>query len=219
MANINPTRVELKKLKERLKTAVNGHKLLKDKNDELIHQFMLYIRENKALREEVERKLTEVFSAFVFARAAASEAEINEALMTPSFELSLAAGHKNIMGVNTPVFGLDINHKPESEDGGFPYSFITSTAELDNAAYILRNLTEKLLKLAEIEKTCNMLSLEIERTRRRVNALEYEMIPKMKANIKFIAMKLAENERGNIIRLLKVKEMIENRHNEGEKGV
>lgn len=202
--NVNPTRMELTRLKQRLKTAVRGHKLLKDKSDEMIRQFMTYAKENKRLREEVEKELNETLRTFMLARAISDEEVIEEALSMPSYRLEPIIEKTSVMGVDVPQISL-------SEKGirDFPYGFLGVTAELDGAVLKLSNLAEKLMKLAEIEKTCDMLADEIEKNRRRVNALEYVMIPDTEETIKYITMKLDENERANTIRLMKVKDLVD----------
>lgn len=204
--NVNPTRMELRRLKNRLKTATRGHKLLKDKSDEMIRQFMLYVRENKRLREEVEEELGDSLKSFMLARAVSSDAVIEEAIAMPSAKVTLETSSKNVMSVNVPVFTVT----EESKDL-YPYSFASVTSELDSSISSLTELLPKLLKLAEVEKTCNMLADEIEKNRRRVNALEYVMIPQLEETIKYIVMKLDENERGATTRLMKVKSMLEER--------
>ena len=202
--NVNPTRMELRRLKTRLKTATRGHKLLKDKSDEMIRQFMLYVRENKRLREEVEGELQASLKSFMLARAVSSDAVIEEAVLMPSTHVGLNTSSKNVMSVDVPVFDI-----VEGEISDlYPYSFASVSSELDTSISSLTTLLPKLLKLAEVEKTCNMLADEIEKNRRRVNALEYVMIPQLEETIKYITMKLDENERGNITRLMKVKDMI-----------
>ncbi len=205
--NVNPTRMELRRLKTRLKTATRGHKLLKDKSDEMIRQFMLYIRENKRLREEVEGELSQALKEFMLARAVSSDAVIEEAVAMPGVKAELKTSEKNVMSVGVREFEI-VEH--ENADL-YPYSFAGVTSELDNSIATLSTLLGKLLKLAEVEKTCNMLADEIEKNRRRVNALEYVMIPQLEETIKYITMKLDENERSATIRLMKVKSMIENR--------
>ncbi len=199
--------MELRRLKTRLKTATRGHKLLKDKSDEMIRQFMLYIRENKRLREEVEGELSQALKEFMLARAVSSDAVIEEAVAMPGVKAELKTSEKNVMSVGVPEFEI-VEH--ENADL-YPYSFAGVTSELDNSIATLSTLLGKLLKLAEVEKTCNMLADEIEKNRRRVNALEYVMIPQLEETIKYITMKLDENERSATIRLMKVKSMIENR--------
>ncbi len=205
--NVNPTRMELRRLKNRLKTATRGHKLLKDKSDEMIRQFMLYVRENKRLREEVEEELGDSLKSFMLARAVSSDAVIEEAIAMPSAKVTLETSSKNVMSVNVPVFTVTEGESKYL----YPYSFASVTSELDSSISSLTELLPKLLKLAEVEKTCNMLADEIEKNRRRVNALEYVMIPQLEETIKYIVMKLDENERGATTRLMKVKSMLEER--------
>lgn len=206
---VNPTRMELRRLKTRLKTATRGHKLLKDKSEEMIRRFMILIKENKKLRENVEAELSVALNEFMFARAVSSDAVIEEAIAMPSSKVELKTSTQNIMSVNVPSFETNESGSKER----FPYSFASVTAELDNSISTMSSLLVKMLKLAEIEKTCNMLADEIEKTRRRVNALEFVMIPQLKETISYITMKLDENERGATIRLMKVKSMIESKSN------
>lgn len=196
--------MELKRLKTRLKTAVRGHKLLKDKSDEMIRRFMEFAKQNKALREQVEEELSAALRTFIVAKAVSDDAVIQEAVAMPSKTVKLTTDSQNIMSVVVPVMQLQ---ESESKDK-YPYSFGSVTAELDGSIAVLSGLLQKMVKLAEIEKTCNMLAIEIEKNRRRVNALEYVMIPQLEETIKFITMKLDENERSNIVRLVKVKAMI-----------
>ena len=201
---VNPTRMELRRLKDRLKTAVRGHKLLKDKSDEMIRRFMEYAKQNKALREEVEEELADALRSFVLAKAVSDEYAIQEAVVMPSSQITLTASTDNVMSVIVPKFEL---HKTQGEDK-YPYSYGSVTAELDGSIAILTELMQKLIKLAEIEKPCNMLAEEIEKNRRRVNALEYVMIPQTEETIRYITMKLDENERGNTVRLMKIKSIL-----------
>lgn len=202
--NVNPTRMELRRLKARLKTAVRGHKLLKDKSDETIRRFMEYIKENKRLREEVEGELGDALKLFMLAGAVTASQVIEEAVAMPAKSVKLTLGENNIMSVVVPT----ITVTPEENTNLYPYSFSGVSAELDGSIANLSNLLEKLVKLAEVEKTCNMLADEIEKNRRRVNALEYVMIPQLEETIKYITMKLDENERSATVRLMKVKSMI-----------
>lgn len=203
--NVNPTRMELRRLKTRLKTATRGHKLLKDKSDEMIRQFMVYVRENKRLREEIEAELSSALKGFTLARAVSSNAVIEEAVMMPATEAEISLSSDNVMSVEVPSISV-VEHEGQDK---YPYSFDTVTSELDASIGTLSTLLVKLVKLAEVEKTCNMLADEIEKNRRRVNALEYVMIPQIEETIKYINMKLDENERASTIRLMKVKSMIE----------
>lgn len=203
--NVNPTRMEMTRLKGQLKTATRGHKLLKDKLDELMKQFMEIVRENKRLREEAEAALGKAYENFVIARAVLSEASLGEALMIPQRSVSVKVKKKNIMSVNVPVFDFQ-------QDGGegniYPYGMAFTSGELDSAMLSFSDAMEPLLRLAESEKTAQLLAQEIERTRRRVNALENVMIPNYQDTIKYITMKLEENERANTTRLMKVKDMV-----------
>ena len=202
---VNPTRMELRRLKARLKTAERGHKLLKDKSDEMVRRFMEMVRLNKSLREEIEGEVAEALRSFMLARAVSSAEDIEQALSMPKVEVMLEAGTKNIMGVDVPDVKITM---PTPEDL-LPYTFAGTPSDLDSAVIKISTLTEKLLRLAEVEKTCNMLADEIEKNRRRVNALEYVMIPQLNETIKYILMKLDENERGNLTRLMKVKSMMQ----------
>lgn len=202
--NVNPTRMELRGLKNRLSTAVRGHKLLKDKSDETIRQFMVYIRENKRLRDELEGEITLSLRNFLLASAVNSREVIEEAVAMPSRSVTLKSSVKNIMSVSAPSIEIEANEATDL----YPYSFATVSGELDDSLARLSELLVKLVRLAEVEKTCNMLADEIEKNRRRVNALEYVMIPELEETIKYIKMKLDENERGNTIRLMKIKEIL-----------
>lgn len=204
--NVNPTRMEMTRLKGQLKTATRGHKLLKDKLDELMKQFMEIVRENKRLREEAEAALDSAYKNFVIARAVLSEASLGEALMIPQQSVSVKVTEKNIMSVNVPVF--DFQKESGGEGNIFPYGMAFTSGELDQAMVSFSDAMEPLLRLAESEKAAQLLAQEIERTRRRVNALENVMIPNYQETIKYIAMKLEENERANITRMMKVKDMV-----------
>ncbi len=203
---VNPTRMELTRLKNRLKVARRGHKLLKDKRDELMKQFLEIVKENKELRETVEKMMAKVNERFLIARAIMSTEFFGEALMFPKQKIALSTGTNNIMGVEVPV----LNFTTEGTDVSnvYPYGFATTSGELDGAVKTLTEVFPYMLKLAQIEKTVQLLSEEIEKTRRRVNALEYVLIPQLTETIKYISMKLEENERGNLIRLMKVKDMM-----------
>ena len=203
---VNPTRMELTRLKKRLKTAMRGHKLLKDKLDELMKQFLEIVRKNKEMREVVERGLSEANASFLMARALMSDAALEEALMFPKQAVELTVGTKNIMSVDVPEFHFQTASDDPSNQ--YAYGFASTSGELDDAIGKLSGTLSDMLSLAQLEKSAQMLSIEIEKTRRRVNALEYVMIPNLQANIKMITMKLDENERGNLTRLMKVKDMM-----------
>lgn len=202
--NVNPTRMELKKLKARLKTAQRGHKLLKDKTDEMVRRFSAVVRENKQLRDEVEKDVVAVLKQFSTARSFLSKEEIELAFSMPSVSVDLSCGTKNIMSVNTPLLEL----KEKRSDQIYPYSFVGVTSEADLSVALMGKVLVKLVKLAETEKTTMMLADEIEKSKRRVNALEYVMIPDLEETIAYITMKLDENERGSLTRLMKVKDML-----------
>ena len=204
--NVNPTRMELTRLKGRLKTAVRGHKLLKDKRDELMKQFLDVVRENRALRQKVEDALMQAHGSFTVASAVMSSEMLEQSLLYPKQAVELDMGFQNIMSVNVPVY----HFKTKSDDAGeiYPYGFATTSGELDDAVDALANIFQDMLRLAQIEKTSQLLAEEIEKTRRRVNALEYVKIPQMQEAIKYISMKLDENERASTIRLMKVKDML-----------
>ena len=204
--NVNPTRMELTRLKKRLVTARRGHKLLKDKRDELMRQFLEIVRQNLVLREKVEESLLKAHNSFTVASAVMSPEMLEEALMYPKKSVSLELGLKNIMSVNVPVYDFQTKSQDPSEI--FPYGFATTSGELDDAVLHLSETFQAMLELAQMEKTAQMLAQEIEKTRRRVNALEYVMIPQFEETIKYILMKLDENERGNTTRLMKVKDMM-----------
>ncbi len=204
--NVNPTRMVLTSLKKRVKVAVKGHKMLKDKRDELMKQFLELARLNKALREQVEAHIGDVYSNFVIASAVMSSEVLEEALMYPKQGVSIEVGSKNVMSVDVPVF--DFKTTTDDTANIYPYGFANTSAELDNAIENLSNIFPELLKLAAVEKEVQLLAAEIEKTRRRVNALEYVMIPQFEETIKYIQMKLDENERGNQTRLMKVKDLM-----------
>lgn len=203
---VNPTRMELTRLKKKLATATRGHKLLKDKRDELMRQFLELVRENKALREKVEKGIAQANKNFVLARSAMSEEVLNVALMAPRQEVYLTAGKSNVMSVETPKF--EYHTKTPDENDIYPYGFAFTSSDLDEAVKSLYDILPDMLRLAEVEKSCQLMAAEIEKTRRRVNALEHVMIPEMQENIKYIVMKLDENERSTQIRLMKVKDMM-----------
>ncbi|MCX4362503.1 MAG: V-type ATP synthase subunit D [Clostridia bacterium] len=202
--NVNPTRMELKRLKTRLNMARRGHKLLKDKSDEMIRRFMEFANQNKALREQVEKELKSSLTTFVVAKAVSDDAVIQEAVAMPSKKVEIELDSQNVMSVLVPLISV----KESQEGDKYPYSFSAVTAELDESVEVMGGLLKSLVKLAEVEKTCNMLAIEIEKNRRRVNALEYVMIPQLEETIRFITMKLDENERSTVVRLVKVKAMI-----------
>ena len=204
--NVNPTRMELKKMKTRYANARRGHKLLKDKRDGLMKQFLETVRQNKELRERVETSLSGVYGSLSIAAAVSGPAVLEESLMLPKKEGKLDVRYRNVMSVTVPEFSLEIVGK-DGQDS-YNYGLAFTSGELDASLAQMTALLEDLVALAESEKTVQLLAEEIEKTRRRVNALEYIMIPKYLATIKSIKMKLDENDRGNTTRLMKVKDMM-----------
>lgn len=201
---VKPTRMELSNLKKRQKVAVRGHKMMKDKRDELVRRFIVYARRNRELREQVEEKLQRSMRGFVLARATMSNDEIDEALMYPARAVAATIGKQSVLSIAVPQIAI------EADEGfTYPYGFATTSADLDGAVQQLAEALPLLIELAEVEKTCGRLADEIEKTRRRVNALEYVMIPQFAEAIRRIQMKLDENERGNLTRLMKTKDMLQ----------
>ncbi|MCC5894989.1 MAG: V-type ATP synthase subunit D [Alkalibacterium sp.] len=204
--NVNPTRMELANLKKRLNLATRGHKLLKDKQDELMRQFIQLIRKNNELRIEVEEKLEKAMQSFAMAKSLLHENYIEELMAVPSRTVSLNIDRKNIMSVRVPQMNFHYDDNV-SDSKDLSYGYLNSNGELDLTFEALTEVMPKMLELAEIEKTCQLMADEIEKTRRRVNALEYMTIPQLEETIYFIRMKLDESERSAITRLMKVKDM------------
>lgn len=203
----NPTRMELKKIQARYTTARRGHKLLKDKRDGLMKSFLELVREDKELRERVESSLKNVYGSFNAASAVSSPKMMQQALIVPKKECNLDVSFKNTMSVTVPVF-LGKFVEQAQGTGSCNYGFAFTSGELDSSVRELGSVMKDLIRMAELEKTAQLLAEEIEKTRRRVNALEYIMIPKYISTMKTIKMKLDENERGNTTRLMKVKDMM-----------
>lgn len=203
---ITPTRMVLNQQKARLKTARKGHKLMKDKCDELMRQFMDIVRQNKELRLKVEEGMTAAFKSLQVASAIMSPDMLEQALLYPRQSVELDVKYKNIMSVNVPQYSFRTKNDDPSEI--YPYGFAQTSGELDDALDKLAHVFEDMLQLAQVEKSTQLLAQEIEKTRRRVNALEYVMIPEFEETIKYIQMKLDENESSTKVRLLKVKDMV-----------
>ena len=203
---ISPTRMELTRLKTRLKTATRGHKLLKDKRDELMRQFLEIVRRNRDLRTRVDEGLTNANRSLSVASAIMSPEMLEQSLLYPRQRVEFDMTFKNIMSVNVPVY--DFRTELDDTSAIYPYGFAQTSGELDDALAALASVFRDMLELAQVEKTMQLLADEIERTRRRVNALEYIMIPEMQTNIKYISMKLEENDRSTKVRLMKVKDMV-----------
>ena len=215
--NVNPTRMELTRLKKQLNTATRGHKLLKDKRDELMRQFLDLIRENKALREEVEAGIQEANRHFVLASAVMQKEQMDAALLAPKQEVQLQVSTRNVMSVDIPEFEA-VTRTGEASDM-FSYGFAFTSFELDDAVVRLAELLPSMLRLAECEKSTRLMAAEIEKTRRRVNALEHVMIPRLQETIRYNTMKLEENDRASRTRLMKVKDMMLERAHHSSQGV
>lgn len=201
--SVNATRMKLTCLKKQLSTATRGHKLLKNKQDELMRQFVLLIRKNNNLRKEVEKDTQYAMRDFVLAKSSINEAFIEELLILPLEEVKLSVVEKNIMSVKVPI--MNFQYDEQLNESLLEYGYLNSNEELDRSIYRFTSFLPKLLKLSEIEKTCQLLASEIEKTRRRINALEYITIPQLKETIFYIKMKLEENDRAEVTRLMKVK--------------
>lgn len=205
---VQPTRMELTRLKKKLVTAVKGHRLLKDKRDELMRQFLDLVREDMALRLKVEKGIRDANSNFVLAKAAMPEQVLREALIAQKQEVYVEAGYRNVMSVDVPQF--ETKTRTADENDIYSYGFAFTSGDLDGAVKSLSNILPDMIKLAEVEKSCQLMAQEIEKTRRRVNALEHVIIPETQEGIRYITMKLDENERSTQVRLMKVKDMVLN---------
>lgn len=203
--NVNPTRMELTRLKKQLTTASRGHKLLKDKQDELMRRFILLVKKNNVMRVEVEEELQQAMKNFSVADALLNDKYIEELLAVPKERVTLDVIEKDVMSVKVPI--MNFQHEKDLADGPLEYGFLNSNDELDQSIKKFTKVLPKLLELTEIEKTCQLMAKEIEKTRRRVNALEYMTIPQLEETIYFIKMKLEENERAEVTRMIKVKNM------------
>ena len=205
-SQIIPTRMELSRIKDKLAVARKGHKLLKDKRDELMRQFLIMVRENMELRKHVEEGIRQANINFIVAKAGMDAETLNTALMAAKQKVTLGASTKNVMSVNIPVF--DVRTKTASETDIYSYGYAFTSSDLDGAIKSLADIRDDMILLAEKEKACKLMAAEIEKTRRRVNALEHVIIPEAQKNIKYISMKLEETARDNTIRLIKVKDMV-----------
>ena len=215
-SQIIPTRMELSRIKDKLAVARKGHKLLKDKRDELMRQFLIMVRENMELRKHVEEGIRQANINFVVAKAGMDAETLNTALMAAKQKVTLGVSTKNVMSVNIPVF--DVKTKTASEADIYSYGYAFTSSDLDGAIKSLADIRDDMILLAENDKACKLMAAEIEKTRRRVNALEHVIIPEAQKNIKYISMKLEETARDNTIRLIKVKDMVlEDAHHYSER--
>lgn len=203
---VNPTRMELTRLKKKLITATKGHKLLKDKRDELMRRFLEMVKINKQLREKVEKAIGEANKNFVLASASMTNETLAVSMLAPKQEVYLDVESTNIMSVDVPKY--KITYRTPDTNDMFCYGLAFTSCDLDDAVSSLADILPDMLRLAEVEKSCQLMADEIEKTRRRVNALEHVMIPETQANIRYITMKLDENERSTQTRLMKVKDMM-----------
>jgi V/A-type H+-transporting ATPase subunit D len=200
--------MELTRLKKKLVTAIRGHRLLKDKRDELMRQYLDLVRENMELRKKVEKGIKDANRNFVLARAGMSEEILKTALLAPKQEVMLNVSTRNVMSVDVPVY--EYKTRTADKNDIFSYGFAYTSADLDGAVQSLSDILPDMIRLAETEKSCQMMAAEIEKTRRRVNALEHVIIPETQEGIRYITMKLDENERSTQVRLMKVKDMVLN---------
>ena len=205
--NVNPTRMELSRLRKRLGTATRGHKLLKDKQDELVRQFILLVKKNQELRKKMDSSLQKGMKEYVLASSVIPDHVLEEAFSIPFNKVSLDVQTKSIMNTEVPV--LNTMYQEDSDVDDFSYGFVSTTSELDLSLDYLGSILPLMLQLAEIEKTCQLIAKEIETTKRRVNALEYLNIPNLTETIAYIENTLDENERGNVTRLMKVIDILE----------
>ncbi|MCK4396956.1 V-type ATP synthase subunit D [candidate division WOR-3 bacterium] len=203
--DVNATRMELLKLKKRRVLAKRGHKLLKDKQDELMKQLLELVDKVKELRKKVDRELSMATARYLFAKAGMGIEFLESAMLIPGIRIELTIEEKSTMGVKTPIF------KVQTEGSIQNYGFAHTTGELDSSLLAIERVVEELIHLAEKEKKLQLMAEEIEKTRRRVNALEYIIIPNLEDTIKYITMKLSEMERSNLTRLMKVKDIVRSR--------
>jgi len=216
-SQIIPTRMELSRIKHKLAIAVKGHKLLKDKRDELMRQFMIMVKENMALRKKVEAGIQAANTDFVMAKAGMDALALNTALMAPKQKVELDVSAKNVMSVNIPEF--EVKTRTDDPNDIYSYGFAFTSGDLDTAVKSLADVLPDMLELAEKEKACQLMADEIEKTRRRVNALEYVVIPDCESTIKYISMKLEETDRDTKTRLMKMKDLVlEDAHHFEEKA-
>jgi V/A-type H+/Na+-transporting ATPase subunit D len=204
LLNVNPTRMELLGLKKRLGLARRGHKLLKDKRDELMRQWLEIVDEVKKLRFSIDKEFQAILERFALAKAYSGTSQTEQEFLIPSKKIMISVKKKNVMSVNIPVYVREVS------ENIIPYGYINTSGEMDIVLSDFEKFIDKLLDLAEKEKMLQLMAFEIEETRRRVNALEYKLIPDMSETISYISMKLGETERSNTVRLMRVKEIVRN---------
>jgi len=194
--------MEYNKIRDRLRSSQRGYKMLKSKRDDLVKQFVVLAKKNREMREIIEKKMAAVYENFMIAEALMGSAALEDALMLPGYSASLEADTQNLMGVDIPVY------KFNTRGDIYPYGLYSTSGELDIAVEELGDLIPQLLELSQIEKSLQLLTREIEKTRRTVNALEYVRIPNLQQTVKYIRMKLEGNEQSNTTRLMKVKDIM-----------
>ena len=202
LANVNATRMELLRLRRRVSLASRGHRLLSEKRDEISRQLIQIAREIRPLREKVEKELSETFRRFMLARATVEPEHTKTALAVPTKKFSLAIAFANVMNIKVPQLAKEISGEI------ICYGYATTSGEMDVALLALERAFDHLIELAEKEKQADLLATELQMTRRRVNVLEHVVIPELHETIRFIFDKLAEAERDNISRLMKIADII-----------
>ncbi|MBN1233184.1 MAG: V-type ATP synthase subunit D [Candidatus Coatesbacteria bacterium] len=199
---VSPNRMVLLQLKKQLSMAIRGHKLLKDKQDELMRKFISFIQNYRSRREAIDEMLAEGYRKFLGARAIMSRIELFNATEALPNQIEIKTDEIRIMNTRVPVIEL-VSMKSHKN-----YSTITTSASLDASLKDFSEILPVIIKLAELEKRIEILAIELERTRRRVNALEYVLIPTLEDTIHEISMKLGENERATLTRLMKIKDIV-----------
>jgi V/A-type H+-transporting ATPase subunit D len=208
LQNIKPTRMELLKLKKRVKLADRGHELLREKRDALISELMLVIKQYRDARKRVEENLKTAFYNLLMVEVLLGPRDLEQITGITLRDVGLEFVTKNIMGVSVPILKIGDVVRRINERG---YGFLSTTAKLDDAAKGFEESLLLIVKLAEVEESLRRIALEVEKTRRRVNALEYVVIPRLNATIKYIEMRMEEIEREGFLRLKKIKASLEAR--------
>lgn len=203
---VNPTRMELLKLKDRVNLATKGHKLLKEKRDALIMEFFNILDSARNVREKVEEKLGKSFGDLMVAQTMMGDFAVRKAAMSVQESLDIDVDTRSVMGVTVPVIEYKDIKKSMIERG---YGLVDTSAKLDDASKGFEEVVELILELSEVEMTVKLLAGEIESTKRRVNALEHIIIPRLENTVKYIEMRLEEMERENFVRLKIIKQTME----------
>lgn len=210
--NVNPTRIQLKTLKQRLSIAQKGHKMLKDKTDELIRRYSILVKKNFALREDIQNKFITLLNDFSYAKSFMFKNEILQTFLVLNNSFTIESTYNSILNIQVPSLNIQKKYDSQLTYGNvLPYSYIDTNPRFDNLVKKVNELFPELINLCQIEKTCQILASEIEKSKRRVNALEFVLIPQFVETIKYISMKIDENERVSKVRMLKVKSIIESK--------